>query len=262
MPVARVSNVAAVGRKVGDRFRVFGGSGRCALFAVAAEERLSRADLEWGRLTGWREAVAQIFEDSTRRKAAQSLEEIRIVHTRGADSPAVHYLSRVVHSILGGKNSDRVAARRGAIVGLDPPRGVGWAWVPRDGRDEGCVVGRIARGRSIASRRVSTMDGTGSVAPGAIDQRARSHIRRGAGPMSVHWHSYPEVDLAAQACAQQVLALLEECALRRRRGDARGFRWQLAKTSVRAPGQGEVRLESRASVLGGRTSCPDDRRAE
>jgi glucose-6-phosphate dehydrogenase assembly protein OpcA len=62
-----------------------------------------RADLEWGRLTGWREAVAQSFEDSTRRKAAQSLERIRIVHTAGAGSPAVHYLSGWFLRILGAK---------------------------------------------------------------------------------------------------------------------------------------------------------------
>jgi glucose-6-phosphate dehydrogenase assembly protein OpcA len=60
-----------------------------------------RADLEWGRLTGWREAVAQIFEDSVRRKAAQSLKKIRIVHTEGAGSPAVHYLSGWFVRILG-----------------------------------------------------------------------------------------------------------------------------------------------------------------
>jgi glucose-6-phosphate dehydrogenase assembly protein OpcA len=62
-----------------------------------------RADLEWGRLTGWREAVAQIFEDSVRRKEAQSLKRIRIVHTQGAGSPAVHYLSGWFVSILGEK---------------------------------------------------------------------------------------------------------------------------------------------------------------
>jgi glucose-6-phosphate dehydrogenase assembly protein OpcA len=62
-----------------------------------------RADLEWGRLTGWREAVAQIFEDSSRRKAAQSLKKVRIVHTQGATSPAVHYLSGWFRSVLGEK---------------------------------------------------------------------------------------------------------------------------------------------------------------
>ncbi len=73
----------------------------CVHYLRSLPKGLYRADLEWGRLTSWREAVAQIFDEPARRKAALSLRRVRIAHAAGDASAAVYYLSGWFRAVLG-----------------------------------------------------------------------------------------------------------------------------------------------------------------
>jgi glucose-6-phosphate dehydrogenase assembly protein OpcA len=50
------------------------------------------ADLEWTRLTPWRESVAHIFDDQRNLQALKAIERIRISHTGDTPPVGAHYL--------------------------------------------------------------------------------------------------------------------------------------------------------------------------
>jgi glucose-6-phosphate dehydrogenase assembly protein OpcA len=63
---------------------------------------LRRADLMWDRITPWREAISQIFEDPARMRRAFELEEIQILyHSPHGEPSSVYYLAGWFMSILG-----------------------------------------------------------------------------------------------------------------------------------------------------------------
>ncbi|HYO83781.1 MAG TPA: glucose-6-phosphate dehydrogenase assembly protein OpcA [Bryobacteraceae bacterium] len=68
-----------------------------------------RSDLVWTRLTPWREAVSQIFDDPRRARSVHSLSEIRILY-KGHDEPsAVYYLAGWFMHVLGANLPLRIA---------------------------------------------------------------------------------------------------------------------------------------------------------
>jgi glucose-6-phosphate dehydrogenase assembly protein OpcA len=65
-------------------------------FAIIGElmsERRSVADLEWSRLTGWREVIAHAFDSPADLERAGDTKSIRIVHGGAAPMPDAYYLA-------------------------------------------------------------------------------------------------------------------------------------------------------------------------
>jgi glucose-6-phosphate dehydrogenase assembly protein OpcA len=68
-----------------------------------------KADLVWGRLTPWREAVANVFDVPMRLSSVYDLTEIRILY-KGAEEPsAVYYLAGWFMHVLGAGVPIRIA---------------------------------------------------------------------------------------------------------------------------------------------------------
>ena len=68
-----------------------------------------KADLVWPRLTPWREAVAQIFENPKRLRSSYDLTEVRILY-KGAEEPSsVYYLAGWFMHVLGAGVPVRIA---------------------------------------------------------------------------------------------------------------------------------------------------------
>lgn len=63
--------------------------------------KLITADLVWSRLTPWREAVSQIFDDPLRRGMIHDLSEIRILYKASSEPAAVHYMQAWFMHVLG-----------------------------------------------------------------------------------------------------------------------------------------------------------------
>jgi glucose-6-phosphate dehydrogenase assembly protein OpcA len=71
---------------------------------------LRRADLMWSRLTPWREAIAQIFEDPRRMRRAFDLEDIQILyHSPRGEPSSAYYLAGWFMSVLGAGVKIRIA---------------------------------------------------------------------------------------------------------------------------------------------------------
>lgn len=69
-----------------------------------------KADLMWARLTPWREAIAQIFEDPARMRCAFDLEDIQILYRSNLGEPSsVYYLAGWFMSVLGAGVKIRIA---------------------------------------------------------------------------------------------------------------------------------------------------------
>ncbi|HYP06346.1 MAG TPA: glucose-6-phosphate dehydrogenase assembly protein OpcA [Bryobacteraceae bacterium] len=69
-----------------------------------------KADLMWARITPWREAIAQIFEDPARMRCAFDLEEIQILYRSDLGEPSsVYYLAGWFMSVLGAGVKIRIA---------------------------------------------------------------------------------------------------------------------------------------------------------
>lgn len=80
------------------------------LHALPQTMGLRKADLVWSRLTPWREAIAQIFEDPARRRSVFDLEEIQILHHGPYGEPSsVYYLAGWFMSVLGAGVKIRIA---------------------------------------------------------------------------------------------------------------------------------------------------------
>jgi glucose-6-phosphate dehydrogenase assembly protein OpcA len=70
----------------------------------------AKSDLTWARLTPWREAIAQIFEDPARMRCAFDLEEIQILyHSPFGEPSSVYYLAGWFMSVLGAGVKIRIA---------------------------------------------------------------------------------------------------------------------------------------------------------
>jgi glucose-6-phosphate dehydrogenase assembly protein OpcA len=63
------------------------------LARVATEGGGRLADLAWTSVTRWREIVAEIFEDPTRRESLPKLERVRVLHSPGAAPATAYYLA-------------------------------------------------------------------------------------------------------------------------------------------------------------------------
>jgi glucose-6-phosphate dehydrogenase assembly protein OpcA len=59
------------------------------------------ADLAWGRLSPWREAVAQVFESPARRRNVYDLSEVRIMYKADEEPSAVYYMAGWFMHVLG-----------------------------------------------------------------------------------------------------------------------------------------------------------------
>jgi glucose-6-phosphate dehydrogenase assembly protein OpcA len=71
---------------------------------------LRKADLMWSRLTPWRESVAQIFEDPSRKRWVYDLEEVQILyHSPRGETSSVYYLAGWFMSVLGASSKIRIA---------------------------------------------------------------------------------------------------------------------------------------------------------
>ena len=69
-----------------------------------------KADLVWARITPWREAIAQIFEDPARMRCAYDLEEVQILyHSSFGEPSSVYYLAGWFMSVLGAGVKIRIA---------------------------------------------------------------------------------------------------------------------------------------------------------
>ena len=69
-----------------------------------------KADLMWARITPWREAISQIFEDPARMRCAFNLEEVQILyHSRFGEPSSVYYLAGWFMSVLGAGVKIRIA---------------------------------------------------------------------------------------------------------------------------------------------------------
>ncbi|HET8546760.1 MAG TPA: glucose-6-phosphate dehydrogenase assembly protein OpcA [Bryobacteraceae bacterium] len=75
------------------------------------------ADLAWGRLTPWRESVAQVFEDAAARKIMYDLAEIRILYARKEDPVSAYYLAGWFMHVLGGGPHVKIARGVGPAYG-------------------------------------------------------------------------------------------------------------------------------------------------
>lgn len=68
-----------------------------------------KSDLVWTRLTPWREAVAQIFDDARRSGNAHKLSEVRILYKGREEPSAVYYLAGWFMHVLGASVPLRIA---------------------------------------------------------------------------------------------------------------------------------------------------------
>ena len=72
-------------------------------FLRSLPQGLLVADLTWARLTPWREAIAQIFDQPAHLRTIFDLTEIQILYHTGAGEPSsVYYLAGWFMSVLGG----------------------------------------------------------------------------------------------------------------------------------------------------------------
>lgn len=69
-----------------------------------------KSDLVWSRLTPWREAVAQIYENPTRLRSVYDLTEIQILYKGREEPSAVYYLAGWFMHILGAGVKLNIAA--------------------------------------------------------------------------------------------------------------------------------------------------------
>lgn len=79
--------------------------------------KIRRADLTWSRLTPIREAVMNIFDDSSRRRSAYDLSEIRIMYKAREEPAAVYYLAGWFMHVLGTNIPVKIAAGVGPEYG-------------------------------------------------------------------------------------------------------------------------------------------------
>jgi glucose-6-phosphate dehydrogenase assembly protein OpcA len=75
-----------------------------------------KADLVWSRLTLWREAVAQIFENRRRLAGVFDLQEVRILYKAREEPASVYYLAGWFMHVLGGGVPVRIAKGVGPEV--------------------------------------------------------------------------------------------------------------------------------------------------
>jgi len=68
-----------------------------------------RADLVWSRLTPWRQAIARIFEHSSRARHIYDISEVRIMYKAPEEPSAVYYLAGWFMHVLGGGVSLKIA---------------------------------------------------------------------------------------------------------------------------------------------------------
>jgi glucose-6-phosphate dehydrogenase assembly protein OpcA len=75
------------------------------------------ADLAWARLTPWREAVSEIFEDAAARRLMYDLAEIRILYAGKDDPVGAYYLAGWFMHVLGGGPHVKIARGVGPAYG-------------------------------------------------------------------------------------------------------------------------------------------------
>jgi glucose-6-phosphate dehydrogenase assembly protein OpcA len=75
------------------------------------------ADLAWGRLTPWRESIAQIFDDAAVRRIMYDLAEIRILYAHKEDPVSAYYLAGWFMHVLGGGPHVKIARGVGPAYG-------------------------------------------------------------------------------------------------------------------------------------------------
>ena len=223
---------------------------------------LRKADLVWSRLTPWRESIAQIFEDPARLRSVYDLEEIQILyHSPHGEPSSVYYLAGWFMSVLGAGVKIRIAPGVGpdnaciahvlltgpkmkAAVDLTSRRQCGSVDQRRASASDGFPACR--RRRSVAAgtrdRRAATPRFEDALGLGQVDVRRSmtpdlQHLRRCDGCRRSlrrsHTATYCNPPWSAAACVT--------CDLRRIDAEA----------DVRGDGEGRLRLETRASVLGG-----------
>lgn len=88
----------------------------------------TRADLVWSRLSPWRQAIARIFEDSSRARRVHDLSEVRILYKGPEEPSAVYYLAGWFMHVLGAGVPLKIAPGVG-------PEYAGLAHVALSGRD-------------------------------------------------------------------------------------------------------------------------------
>jgi glucose-6-phosphate dehydrogenase assembly protein OpcA len=88
------------------------------LRALAAEGKWT-GDLAWTRLTRWRSAIAQVFENPGCRKAAASLHTAKITHNRSRAPMSARYLAAWIRQSLPDQMVDVTFASGGADHGWE-----------------------------------------------------------------------------------------------------------------------------------------------
>jgi glucose-6-phosphate dehydrogenase assembly protein OpcA len=71
------------------------------LNSLATPTGLRRADLAWTRLTPWRESIARIFDEPSRRRMVYDLFEIQIMYKHADEPASVYYLAGWFMQVLG-----------------------------------------------------------------------------------------------------------------------------------------------------------------
>lgn len=123
-PVLALANLLIADSGGGDAAE---GLGRITRFSAAAKARV--ADLAWSRVTGWREMVAQVFEDPARRGLLSTLASASVLYS-GPPASTAYYLAAWVRSSLG---------RHDLEARLEPVRG-----------DAGGIEGVVLNGPGLA----------------------------------------------------------------------------------------------------------------
>jgi glucose-6-phosphate dehydrogenase assembly protein OpcA len=75
-----------------------------AVPSLLADSRIrvaQKADLVWSRLTPWREAIAEIFDDPARLRSLYDLTEVQILYKAPEEPSAVYYLAGWFMHVLG-----------------------------------------------------------------------------------------------------------------------------------------------------------------
>lgn len=67
-----------------------------------ARARFTVADLAWARLTPWRQAIAQVFDDPAARAVLHDIEEVRILYAWADEPVGAYYLAGWFMHVLGG----------------------------------------------------------------------------------------------------------------------------------------------------------------
>ena len=78
---------------------------------------LLRGDLAWARLTPWREAVAQVFDNAEMRRLMFKIDDIRILYAHADEPTAAYYLAGWFMHVLGGEPHIRIARGVGPDYG-------------------------------------------------------------------------------------------------------------------------------------------------